>query len=192
MTYSLDYAQYTISYRTAKPVQRGEELTIFYGHSVRFSNTSDGAERQPDILDDESQSVHDEWGGLGRLGPIETSSETSSTREENLSPGGAARAAKLAALKALTPEEPAERDNEIIAPTDPDFRWKKVTELVDPEDADLTLSESRRKPICSAPKLTPLSSQLRAMQSTSPPRSRRRSSSSCGSTPAASSTSSLT
>ncbi|KWU45978.1 SET domain-containing protein, partial [Rhodotorula sp. JG-1b] len=36
ITYSLDYTQYTISYRTAKPIQRGEELCIFYGHSVRF------------------------------------------------------------------------------------------------------------------------------------------------------------
>lgn len=146
ITYSLDYTQYTISYRTAKPIQRGEELCIFYGHSVRFSATA-GAEAdaapppRDDILDDESQSVNDEWGGLGRVGPFETSSETSSTRGEPSSPGGIARAEKLRALKALSPEELAERDNEIIAPTDPEFRWKKVTELIDPEDADLSLCE---------------------------------------------------
>ncbi|TKA55697.1 hypothetical protein B0A53_02833 [Rhodotorula sp. CCFEE 5036] len=144
ITYSLDYTQYTISYRTAKPIQRGEELCIFYGHSVRFSAAAAEADAnapppRDNILDDESQSVNDEWGGLGRVGPFESSSETSSTRGEPSSPGGIARAEKLRALKALSPEELAERDNEIIAPTDPEFRWKKVTELIDPEDADLSL-----------------------------------------------------
>ncbi|GAA5991638.1 hypothetical protein JCM10908_001067 [Rhodotorula pacifica] len=147
VTYSLDYTQYTISYRTAKPIQRGEELGIFYGHSVRFSGSADAAAPAVprNILDDESQSVNDEWGGLGRLGPLETASDTSSTRSgreggrEPSSPGGLARAERLRELKALSPEDLAERDNEIIAPTDPEFRWKKVTELIDPEDADLSL-----------------------------------------------------
>lgn len=147
VTYSLDYAQYTISYRTAKPVRKGEELCIFYGHSVRFSGSAATAAIERDILEDESQSVNDEWGGLGRLGPFETTSDTSSDaggRRDSSDPSRTARQARVAALKAMSPEELAERDNEIIAPTDAEFRWKKVTELIDPEDAQLTLSESRR------------------------------------------------
>ncbi|GAA6006657.1 Tad3p [Rhodotorula paludigena] len=125
VTYSLDYSQYTISYRTAKPVRQGEELTIFYGHSVRFSGTDNSSEEA--VV--ENDAIDDGWGGLGGLDAVdEEASEGAVDPDEK----------RLAHLRSLSPQELSERDNEIIGPDEPDFHWKKVTELIDPEDAELT------------------------------------------------------
>ncbi|GAA6053298.1 hypothetical protein JCM3770_006672 [Rhodotorula araucariae] len=120
VTYSLDYSQYTISYRTAKSIRQGEELTIFYGHNVHFSN-DDEAIQDNGIV--EGDAIDDGWGGLGGLDTQEPDPEGD----------------RLAQFQSLTREELAQRDNEIVGPHEPDFHWKKVTELIDPEDADLTL-----------------------------------------------------
>ncbi|KPV73499.1 uncharacterized protein RHOBADRAFT_54718 [Rhodotorula graminis WP1] len=122
VTYSLDYSQYTISYRTAKSVRQGEELTIFYGHNVRFSGTDDNGAADDNGLA-EADAIDDGWGGLGELDAPPPDPETE----------------RLAQFKDLSPEELRVRDNDVVPPTDPDFHWKKVTELLDPEDAELTL-----------------------------------------------------
>ncbi|TNY20591.1 hypothetical protein DMC30DRAFT_352104 [Rhodotorula diobovata] len=121
VTYSLDYSQYTISYRTAKSIKQGEELTIFYGHNVRFSGADDAAAEDNGLV--EADAIDDGWGGLGGLD----------------APPPDPEAARLAQFKDLSPDELRQRDNEVIPPTDPSFHWKKVTELLDPEDAELSL-----------------------------------------------------
>lgn len=127
VTYSLDYSQYTISYRTAKSIKQGEELTIFYGHNVRFSGADDAAAEDNGLV--EADAIDDGWGGLGGLD----------------APPPDPEAARLAQFKDLSPDELRQRDNEVIPPTDPSFHWKKVTELLDPEDAELSLSAL---PVC--------------------------------------------
>ncbi|BGP26646.1 tRNA-specific adenosine deaminase subunit tad3 [Rhodotorula toruloides] len=125
VTYSLDYSQYTISYRTAKPVQRGDELTIFYGHSVRFSNSDVAA---PLDLQVDTDAEEDGWGGLGNLDSFDGKLEQADDDR-----------ARLAHLKTLTPEQLAERDEEVVGPHEAEFTWRKVSEMVDPEDAELSL-----------------------------------------------------
>ncbi|GAA6041353.1 hypothetical protein JCM8097_007680 [Rhodosporidiobolus ruineniae] len=125
VSYTLDTAQYTISYRAAKPIPQGEELTIFYGHNVRFSGANEEAGR--DAVDDD-EAVDDGWGGLGGL------DDASSTTLD----GGNSSEEDIAELRRLPADELAERDNEVIGFTEPGFPWRKVTEIVDPEDATLT------------------------------------------------------
>lgn len=129
VTYSLDYSQYTISYRTAKPVQRGDELTIFYGHSVRFANSDAAA--STDVQAEDAEAAEDGWGGLGNLDSFDGRLEQADDDR-----------ARLAHLKSLAPEQLAERDEEVVGPHEPEFPWRKVTEIVDPEDAELSLSAS--------------------------------------------------
>ncbi|BGP42350.1 tRNA-specific adenosine deaminase subunit tad3 [Rhodotorula kratochvilovae] len=120
VTYSLDYSQYTISYRTAKSVKEGEELTIFYGHNVRFSNDENTSEEDSFVQGD---AIDDGWGGLGGLDTQEPDPEGD----------------RLTQFESMSSEELSKRDNEIVGPHEPDFHWKKVTELIDPEDAELSL-----------------------------------------------------
>lgn len=127
VTYSLDYSQYTISYRTAKPVQRGDELLIFYGHSVRFSHSDAAAPQDAQVEDVET--AEDGWGGLGNLDSFDGKLEQADDDR-----------ARLAHLKSLTPEQLAERDEEVVGPHEAEFPWRKVTEIIDPEDAELSLS----------------------------------------------------
>ncbi|KAJ8293198.1 tRNA-specific adenosine deaminase subunit tad3 [Rhodotorula toruloides] len=126
VTYSLDYSQYTISYRTAKPVQRGDELLIFYGHSVRFSHSDAAAPQDAQVEDVET--AEDGWGGLGNLDSFDGKLEQADDDR-----------ARLAHLKSLTPEQLAERDEEVVGPHEAEFPWRKVTEIIDPEDAELSL-----------------------------------------------------
>ncbi|BGP18724.1 hypothetical protein JCM10213_009203 [Rhodosporidiobolus nylandii] len=117
VSYSLDTAQYTISYRAAKPIKAGEELCIFYGHSVRFSGTDAPTSAG------ESDTPEDEWGGLGG---VDLQDDGESSDEER------------AALKQLTVAELEARDNEVVEFNSEGFPWKKITEIVDPEDAVLS------------------------------------------------------
>ncbi|GAA5992085.1 hypothetical protein JCM11641_002534 [Rhodosporidiobolus odoratus] len=116
VSYSLDSATYTITYRTAKPVQAGEELTIFYGHSVRFAGSSATSPSEAGVPDDE-------WGGLGGV--------------DALSDGGDSDQ-DIDGLKRLSQQELFERDNEVLEFTDEGFPWRKITNIIDPEDRTLT------------------------------------------------------
>ncbi|GAA6016511.1 hypothetical protein JCM10207_002822 [Rhodosporidiobolus poonsookiae] len=127
VSYSLDHAQYTISYRAAKPIQAGEELCIFYGHSVSFANSASSGAAANDV-----ESVDDGWGGLGAVGSEAGQDER---EEEEDTPEELKR---IKALKKLTPEELDERDTEIVGFDEEGFNWKRVTDIIDPEDAVLS------------------------------------------------------
>ncbi|GAA5824005.1 hypothetical protein JCM11251_003376 [Rhodosporidiobolus azoricus] len=124
VSYTLDPAQYTISYRAAKPISAGEELCIFYGHNVSFAGDAASAVPASPVIDDG-------WGGLGGLdssvGPAASDAGSASSSEDS-----------LAELKQLTVEDLAERDNEIVGFNEENFPWRKVSDIIDPEDAVLT------------------------------------------------------
>lgn len=122
VSYEIKQAEYTIHYRAAKPIKAGEELFIFYGHSVRFAG-------DPLPNDESVQEVDDDgWGGLGGL------EEESEGNEGTVSP-------RTAGFKKLTQAQLKERDLEVIGFDEPTFPFKKITEIIDPEDAELTTSE---------------------------------------------------
>lgn len=98
---------------------------------MRFSGADDDGAAEENGLA-EADAIDDGWGGLGELDAPPPDPETE----------------RLAQFKDLSPEELRLRDNDVVAPTDPAFYWKKVTELLDPEDAELTLSVS---PLSSLP-----------------------------------------
>jgi len=117
VSYEVKHSEYTIHYRAAKPIKQGEELFIFYGHSVRF----DG-DPLPGLNDDD-ESVDDGWGGLGNLG-----------EEEEID--------SLDKFKAMSEEQLRERDTEIVGFEEPKFPFKKITEIIDPEDRELSTCAS--------------------------------------------------
>ena len=63
----------SIEYRTTREVGPGEELCIFYGHSLWFVNRSVEKESGPQVIglnlpdDVYSAAGDDHWGGLGSL-----------------------------------------------------------------------------------------------------------------------------
>ncbi|GAA5931678.1 hypothetical protein JCM1841_000456 [Sporobolomyces salmonicolor] len=116
VSYELKPSAYAIAYRAAKPIKAGEELCIFYGHSVRFSDSDD-----PTLRDRADELVDDGWGGLAGLGDGDAEDED-----------------RLEKLKVLTEEELRERDNEIVGLDEEAFLFRKVTDIVDPEDAELS------------------------------------------------------
>ncbi|GAA5904845.1 hypothetical protein JCM6882_003221 [Rhodosporidiobolus microsporus] len=128
VSYTLDPAQYTISYRAAKRIAAGEELCIFYGHNVSFSG--DDAPTSPF----ESERPDDGWGGLGGLDADASSSASASVHGSETG----SESSSIAELKQLTVEDLAERDNEIVGFNEPGFPWRKVSDIIDPEDATLT------------------------------------------------------
>ncbi|GAA5930466.1 Tad3p [Sporobolomyces koalae] len=115
VSYEIKTSEYTIHYRAAKPIKAGDELFIFYGHSVRFAGDVDSG-----AVDDQ-ESVDDGWGGLGNIG-------------DDVDPQDKAQAETLQ----MTEEELHERDNEIIGFDEPHFPFRKITEIIDPEDAELS------------------------------------------------------
>jgi tRNA-specific adenosine deaminase 3 len=119
VSYEIKQSEYTIHYKSAKPIKKGQELFIFYGHSVRFAG-------DPSPTETEEESVDDGWGGLGNLEEEENEEETS---------GEAG-----AKFRQMTEEELSARDNEIVGFEEPEFPFRKITEIVDPEDAELTTS----------------------------------------------------
>ncbi|GAA5858948.1 hypothetical protein JCM8547_007169 [Rhodosporidiobolus lusitaniae] len=118
VSYSLDTSAYTISYRAAKPIAAGEELCIFYGHNVTFAGDNTSSAAQSDVSED------DGWGGLGGVASQGDSGESSDE--------------ELAGLKRLTVAELAERDNEIMETNVEGFPWRKISEIIDPEDEVLS------------------------------------------------------
>ncbi|GAA5906305.1 hypothetical protein JCM5296_000310 [Sporobolomyces johnsonii] len=116
VSYELKPSAYAITYRAAKPIKAGEELCIFYGHSVRFSDSDD-----PTLRNGADEPVDDGWGGLAGLGDGDEEEED-----------------RLEKLKILTEEQLRERDNEVIGFEDEAFPFRKVTDIIDPEDAELS------------------------------------------------------
>jgi len=45
---------------------------------------------------------------------------------------------RLDKFKAMSEEQLRERDTEIVGFEEPDFQFRKITEIVDPEDRELT------------------------------------------------------
>ena len=121
VSYEIKQSEYTIHYRAAKPIKAGEELFIFYGHSVRFSG-------DPNPVEDNEELVDDGWGGLGGL------EEDAEGNEGTVSP-------RTAGFRKLTEAQLKERDMEVVGFDEPNFPFKKITEIIDPEDAELTTSE---------------------------------------------------
>ncbi|GAA5976025.1 hypothetical protein JCM5350_000289 [Sporobolomyces pararoseus] len=118
VSYEIKQSEYTIHYRAAKPIKAGEELFIFYGHSVRFSG-------DPIPVEDSEELVDDGWGGLGGL------EEDAEGNEGTVSP-------RTAGFRKLTEAQLKERDMEVVGFDEPNFPFKKITEIIDPEDAELT------------------------------------------------------
>ncbi|GAA6009764.1 hypothetical protein JCM11491_001090 [Sporobolomyces phaffii] len=113
VSYEIKQSEYTIHYRAAKPIKAGQELFIFYGHSVRFAGDDSLHSAASEAGD--GSAADDGWGGLANLeGDEEPEVET------------------------MTEEERSARDNEVIGFDDPEFPFKKITEIIDPEDAELT------------------------------------------------------
>ncbi|GAA5875125.1 hypothetical protein JCM16303_005018 [Sporobolomyces ruberrimus] len=114
VSYEIKQSEYTIHYRAAKPIKAGQELFIFYGHSVRFAG-------DPLLVpaSETEDAIDDGWGGLGGL--------------EGEEEGG-----DVGRFKEMTPEQLKERDLEVIGFEEPDFPFRKITEIIDPEDAELT------------------------------------------------------
>lgn len=114
MSFILSYSTYTIQYRTFRDVEAGVELCIYYGHDVRFPGDESPIPRATE--------VDDGWGGLGGLRGDLASSEAESdeTRVEELS----------------FPEIGKDADEEMV-PLD-DLPWRRITDLVNPEEAVLT------------------------------------------------------
>ncbi|GAA5845807.1 hypothetical protein JCM3766R1_000321 [Sporobolomyces carnicolor] len=127
VSYEIKQSEYTIHYRAAKPIKSGEELFIFYGHSVRF-------EGDPVPVADSDNAAEDEWGGLGTL-QGEEEEEVGETPagvfDESISP-------RLASIRQLEDAPLQARDSEIIGFDEPKFPFRKITEIIDPEDAELT------------------------------------------------------
>lgn len=127
VSFKLNTQQYTIEYTTFRPIQQGEELCIFYGHQATFGDDQGQVEVGASTLTPEEEEKDLVFGGLAGLqldGDGEEQQEQEG-QEEQEEP-----------KPQRTEEQQRAWDNEII-PFD-QLDWRKVTNLVEPEDLPLT------------------------------------------------------
>ena len=134
VSFNLSYSTYTIQYKTFRTVEAGEELCIFYGHDTHFSE--DGEEKEA-IAGGDTAEGEDSWGGLAGIANEDLPSASpsdSDEEEEDL-------VARVEAIGKVDDAEKSNPDEEFI-PWE-ELPWDKITDLEDPQEAELTTRSPR-------------------------------------------------
>lgn len=195
VTFTLSFSNYTIEYKTFRPIEVGEELLIFYGHAARFDDDP-VADPVTELLEAkavvDSQHAHtgeDIWGGLDGMSNAEEIGFSSRVESSPKQQRGSRRVLKQAKIRAalLANREAAQdrqlnasyydeegsiesestkiedlmnasmiSDGEVLEPGAykcyreddvvpwPQLPWRKVSQLVEESEADISTCESNR------------------------------------------------